>query len=405
MSQKSVTILCVSRYFKGSELISAAHADGHKVYLVTSTKLNNHPWPWSALEEVFYLDEDDDGNWNTTHLIEGLAYQFRKIKFEIFISLDDFDVEHAALLREYFRIPGMGETTARYFRDKLAMRIKAKEEGIPVPAFTALFHDADINHFVDTVAPPWLIKPRGQASATGIKKIHSKEELWQALDALANIRHRYLLEKFAPGDVYHVDALTSHGKTVFSSVGRYLDTPFEVAHGGGIFRSVTLPKGQEDEAALQVLNDKVMKAFGMEYSASHTEFIRGKEDGQYYFLETSSRVGGAHLSDMVEAATGINLWGEWSRVEVASFLNNTYKLPKVKNKYAGIIVSLSRYPHPDTSSFDDKEIVWRLNKKDHIGFIVVSDKAEKVRELLDHYMYRIQQEFHASLPAPDRPTN
>ena len=39
-------------------------------------------------------------------------------------------MENAAALREHLRIPGMGLTTVRYFRDKLAMRGRAKEEGI-----------------------------------------------------------------------------------------------------------------------------------------------------------------------------------------------------------------------------------------------------------------------------------
>ncbi|MFZ1705379.1 MAG: ATPase [Saprospiraceae bacterium] len=405
MKTGPIQILCVSRYFKGSELMKAAFEDGHEVYLVTSTKLQNDPWPWNCLTEVYYLDENEEGDWNTDHLIEGLAYQMKTVKFDIIISLDDFDVEHAALLREYFRVSGMGETTARYFRDKLAMRMKAKEEGIPVPAFSSLFHDADIHHFTQRVSPPWLVKPRMQASATGIQKIHSEEELWKTLDELGNERHRYLIEKFAPGCVYHVDSLTFNGKVIFSKVSMYLDTPFEVAHGGGVFRSVTLDSDHEDEKNLQDLNRKVMDAFGMEYSASHTEFIKGKEDGKYYFLETSSRVGGAHISEMVEAATGINLWAEWLRIEVATLLGKPYKLPKVDKKHGGIIVSLSRYPHPDTSSFDDKEIVWRLDKKDHIGFIVTCDKTDKVLVLLDKFLSRIKDEFHASMPAPDRPTN
>jgi nitrous oxide reductase accessory protein NosL len=52
--------------------------------------------------------------------------------------LDDFDVEKAATLREHLRIGGMGETTARYFRDKLAMRMKAREAGINVPDFVGI---------------------------------------------------------------------------------------------------------------------------------------------------------------------------------------------------------------------------------------------------------------------------
>jgi hypothetical protein len=52
-------------------------------------------------------------------------------------------------LRENLRIDGMGQTTGRYFRDKLAMRMRAKSCGIPNPAFCS--NDHDINTFADTV--------------------------------------------------------------------------------------------------------------------------------------------------------------------------------------------------------------------------------------------------------------
>ena len=48
------------------------------------------------------------------------------------VPLDDYDVETAAALREHLRVPGMGDTTARYFRDKLAMRVQARDRGLQV---------------------------------------------------------------------------------------------------------------------------------------------------------------------------------------------------------------------------------------------------------------------------------
>lgn len=380
----------------------SAKAAGHHVYLLTSSQLEKSPWPWDSLDDIFYMVEDKHGLWNHDHLIAGLSHKMRTLKFDIFVALDDFDVEHVAYLREYFRIPGMGETTARYFRDKLAMRIKAQSEGITVPAFTPLFNDAEIHEFTQRVPAPWIVKPRMQASAAGLKKIYSTEELWKHLNYLGHSRHEYLMEKFAPGDVYHVDALTSNGKVQFASVSGYLDTPFEVAHGGGIFRSVTLDKDSNDYKELQKLNEQVMKAFGMQYSASHSEFIKGKEDGKYYFLETASRVGGAHIAEMVEFATGINLWKEWAKIEIDAKLNKPYKLPKVKEKHGGIIVSLSRFKDPDTSVFNDKEIAWRLKKEYHIGLILHAKDRNRILSLLDDYTERVKKDFHASAPAKEK---
>lgn len=397
MANRPLNFLCISTYFKGQDFLKSCKAEGNNVYLLTKKKLEHDPWPWESIDDAYYIEE-----WNQNDVTKGIAYKFRTIKFDRFVALDDFDVEKVALLREHFRMPGMGRTTAHYFRDKLAMRVKAKEEGVNVPEFTDLFNNDTINAYADKVSPPWLIKPRMEASATGIKKIHSKDELWQIVNDLGDERDNYLVEKFAPGDVYHVDGLNVDGKVAFSRVSKYLDTPFEVAHGGGIFRSASSEIGSKVEKGLQKMNADVMKAFGMQFGASHTEFIQSKATGELYFLETSSRVGGANLAEMVEYASGVNLWAEWAKIETANLRGKKYKLPKINNQYAGIVVSLSRFEHPDTSSFTDKEIVWRMDKAWHIGLIVVSDSSERVLELLDQYTQRIGKEFHASLPAPDK---
>ncbi|MEM6317227.1 MAG: ATPase [Bacteroidota bacterium] len=398
-----LNIVCISRYFKGSEFIRTVKSEGHNVYLLTSSNLKDEAWPWESITETFYMDEDETGKWNMAHVRAGLGFKLRTIKFHVFVALDDFDVEKVAHLREHFRVPGMGETTSRYFRDKLAMRIKAKEEGILVPDFTPLFNDDEVRHFTLTVPAPWVIKPRSAASAMGVKKLHTAAELWQHLEELGDQRHNYLLERFAPGDVYHVDSLCVDKKVVFARVSQYLDTPMEVAQGGGIFRSQTVKFGSPDDKALLKANKALMKAFHMNYSACHTEFIKGKEDGQYYFLETASRVGGANIAEMVEASSGINLWAEWAKLEIAKAQDTGYQLPKIQKNPAGIVVSLSRYEHPDTSSFTDAEICWRMQKPWHIGLIVkTKDSQEKVRELLDAYTERIARGFHASLP-PEAP--
>ncbi|MBT8186776.1 MAG: ATP-grasp domain-containing protein [Croceitalea sp.] len=396
MADQVNNFLCVSTFFKGEKFLESCKAEGNNVFLLTLKNLENESWPWEAITDVFYIE-----SWNKENVIKGLAYKFKSIRFDRFVALDDFDVEHVAELREHFRMPGMGSTTARYFRDKLAMRMKAKEEGVNVPDFTPLYNDEAINTYADNVAPPWLLKPRSEASAAGIKKIYGKDELWQVIHSLGEERDHFLVEKFAPGNVYHVDGLNLNGKVVFSRVSKYLDTPFEVAHGGGIFRSASCELGSKIEKNLSKMNTQVMNAFGMRDGASHTEFIESKETGELFFLETSSRVGGANLAEMVEAASGINLWTEWAKIETVNLRSIPYKLPKLNNKYAGIVVSLSRYEHPDTSSFTDSEIVWRMNKPWHIGLIVCADTSERILELLDNYTRRIHNEFHASSPAPD----
>ncbi len=401
-----MTILCICTYFKGVEFLKAAKEEGNTVFLLTHKKIEHKPWPRESIDEFFYLENNDNSFDTYQTLLEGSAHLMRTRKIDLVVALDDFDVEKAALVREHFRIPGMGQTTARYFRDKLAMRVQAEDNQIPVPAFSALFNDVEITHFLENTQGPWLVKPRSEASAAGIKKVYSKDEAWDHIHSLGNGRHNFLIETFKPGDVYHIDSLIINKEVVFERCSQYLSTPFDVAHGGGIFRSVTVEFGSLDQQALSLINHQVMKAFGMKFSAAHTEVIKCHEDGNYYFLETASRVGGAHLAEMVEASSGINIWKEWARIETAVAEKKPYVLPKIEKKYSGILISLSSHQWPNMDMFDDKEIFWKMNEEYHVGLIVKADSRERVIELLDKYAKMVfDLGLHASAPAPDKPTH
>lgn len=365
---------------------------GNTVFLVTSEKLRESNWPHEYIDEIFYMP-GQDLDWDLEKLLIGVAGIMKGTKIDAIVALDDYDVEKATFLRENLRIPGMGQTTGRYFRDKLAMRMRAHEEGVLVPPFSALFNDEEINKFADTVPAPWVLKPRSEASAHGIIKVHDKDSLWQNIHELGDNRVRYLVEQFKPGDVYHADSLILDGKALFCTVSRYLATPMEISQGGGIFRSANVTYGSEDDKEIKEANKKVMKAFGMKNGAAHTEFIKGKEDGKIYFLETSSRVGGAHLAEMVEGATDINLWSEWAKIEDAVSKAKEYKLPKVKKGYAGIVLTLSKFQQPDLSSFDDPEVYFRVPLDYHAGLIVRSNKQERITKLLTEYAERLSNGF------------
>lgn len=400
---KPLTFLCISFYFKGEEFLKSCKNEGNTVLLLTHSKLKDKPWPKESIDEFFFMDEDANSPQNIEDIKKGVAWLMRERKIDYLVALDDFDVEKAATFREEFRIPGMGLTTSRYFRDKLSMRVRAAEAGIRVPAFASLFHNDTINKFCDLIPAPWVLKPRSEASATGIKKVHHKDELWNHIHNLGDRRHNFLVEQFKPGDVFHTDSLTFNNKVVFVWSSRYLNTPMEVAHSAGIFRSISLDQNDDDAKELAKMNASVMKAFGMKHSASHTEFIRSHDDGEFYFLETSSRVGGAHLAVMVEAASGINLWREWARIETAAAKKETYTLPTVRHDFSGILISLTRQEWPNDEIFDAPEIVWRMKESFHVGMVLQADNQAQVLNLLDEYAKIVFRDFHASAPSPDKP--
>jgi biotin carboxylase len=369
------------------------------VLLVTDETLRDAEWPREAID-AFYFTRRDMAE---SDIRKGTAYVARTERIDRIVALDDFDVETAAMLREYLHVPGMGETTGHAFRDKLAMRSRARAAKISHPDFVHAVNNDAINDWTSRVPAPWVLKPRSQAAAIGIKKIRSNAELWNILDTLGDDRPEYLLEQYIPGDVYHVDSLVFDRRIVFASASRYGTPPMAVAHEGGIFVTRTLPDADPAVAGLRDLNARVLHSFGLQRGVSHTEFIRSR-DGTLYFLETSARVGGAYIVDVVEAATGVNLWREWARIEIAGEHGN-YTLPPLRRDHAGIVLSLARQEEPDMSAYDDPEVVTRVRKRHHAGLIVSSPDEGRVRELVESYVTRFYQDFHASAPPQERATD
>ena len=396
-----LTLLCLASYDKGHRFLQEAKRQGCRVLLLTSLSLQDTAkWPRKSLDDIFYMP-DEEHEWNLQHMLLAVSHLVRTTQVDRIVPLDDFDLEKAALLREHLRLPGLGETATRYFRDKLAMRMRAAENGIRVPEFTATFNFEKITEFIDHVPAPWVLKPRLMAGAIGIEKFHERQPLWDRIHSIGDQQSFFVLERFIPGDVFHVDSIWHRGEMVYAVSSAYGTPPLEVTTGGGIFTTSLLERGSEADRALRAMNQQVLTAFELTDGVSHTEFIRAHEDGAFYFLETSARVGGAHISDLIEAATGINLWTEWARVEIAAAHGTAYNPPPEGSEYAGLLVSLARQEWPDTSEFQDPELVWRMNRKHHVGFIVKSPYRSRVEELLKLYVDRVRTHFHASEPARD----
>ena len=396
--KRPLTFLCITTYEKGQDFMRECKRQGCRVLLLTAEKLRNADWPRESLDDCYYLPDEIP----LADIVKAVTHLARNQKLDRIVALDEFDMETAATLREHLRIPGMGLTTMRYFRDKLAMRKRALDRNIRVPDFVPVVNHGDIQYYLDHVPGPWVLKPRQEASAIGIKKIHAGEELWPVLDQLGEKQSTFLLEKFVPGDVYHVDSVVSENDVVFSNVSKYGKPPMNVAHGG-VFTTFTEERGSEDDSGLRAINRDLIAALGLLRGVAHAEFIKAQADGQFYFLECAARVGGAYINEMVETATGINLWREWARIEVAGG-EGSYKLPPAREDYAGVILSLARQENPDTSAYKDPEVHLRIKKHHHAGLVLKSSDPQRIPRLLQDYARRFAEEFMAVEPLRDKPT-
>jgi len=396
------SVVCLATYFKGGDFMRECKGHDCHVVLVTKEKMLNEDWPRDVLDDVIALPNDAE----TDLFIHLGAHLARKRKPDVVVALEEFDVVNAAMIREHLHLPGMSVATARRFRDKLLMAVAADDAGVRIPEFVPLINEDEIRVFINRVPPPWIIKPRSDVSAIGIRKVDEPEDVWRAigeLDARERLRERsahHLLARYVGGEVFHVDSLIRDGRVVFSGANQYGRPPMEVAHQGGAYVSMTVTRGSDDETQLFAANRKLVKALGLMKGAAHAEFIKSAEDGNFYFLEIAARVGGAYIAEVLEAASGVNLWREWAKIELAQ--GNWSGIRPQRKDFAGIILSLARQENPDTSNYTDEEIVYRVKKRHHAGLIVRSPRRERVQELLDGYARRFIDDFVAVVPPLQR---
>ena len=348
MGDATERFLCIASYEKGQDFMRQCAELGVKPTLLTVDKLRDAGWPREALEDVVTMPP----GLTAEQILNTVSWVARSKGFDRIVALDEFDLETAAQIREHMRIRGMGVTASAYYRDKLAMRIGAQESGFLVPEFCRVLNYDELRGYMDHVPAPWLLKPRSEASALGIRKIAEPEQLWRALDELGDRQSRFLLEQFVAGDIFHVDSIVSEGKVVFSVAHQYGKPPMQVMHEGGVFTTRTVDRASADWAALTELNARLAPALGMARGVTHAEYIKAHADGRYYFLEIAARVGGAFIADLVETSTGVNLWREWARLEVASLRREAYVLPATRESYAGSVLCLAQTAEPDTAAFD-----------------------------------------------------
>ncbi|HEY0460856.1 MAG TPA: ATP-grasp domain-containing protein [Pyrinomonadaceae bacterium] len=396
-------IVCIASEHKGNEFLEECYNAGWHVTLVTRKDLLDAPWAWTAISEAKTVERHA----SAADYVRVITNMAGSQPIDRIVGLDEFDVLTAAKAREHLQIEGISNSYALRFRDKLRMRNLALQIGMPCPEFVGGFNSVRINDYLHGTRAPWIVKPRTEVSAFGIRKCDTAEEVWTVLKDLDK-RHtwrdhpsQFLIERFIEGKVYHVDSVVADGKIVASGVSEYGTPPFSVSHHGGVFTTYTVPYRSKERKELERLNQQLLEGFEYRQGVAHAEFLQSKETGEFYLLEVAARVGGAYIANVLEQASGFNLWREWAKLETATD-TKPYKAPKLRKDYAGIALALSKEEAPDTSHYEDAEIVYRVKKPKHVGLIFYSNKRQRLAELLQTYTQRITNDFLAVAPAKER---
>lgn len=396
------TVVCIASEFKGNEFMEECASSGWHVILVTRKDILDSPWSWTSISDVRTVEKTA----TQEDYIRAITNILGSRKVHKIVGLDEFDILTAAKAREHLQMEGLNSSYLLRFRDKLRMRVLANKAGIPCPEFTSVFNTHEINEYLEKTNPPWIVKPRTEVSAFGIRKCETKEQVWQTLldldkrNTWRDHPSQYLIERFIEGDVFHVDSVVYKGEIVALGIGKYGTPPYKISHYGGVFTTSTFDYDDSSRRELERLNGKLLRNFGYTQGVTHAEFLLSQEDKKFYLLEVACRVGGAYIANMHEYANGFNLWREWAKLEIQAE-DSSYKPPKLRKEYSGICLALAKTEYPDTSDYKDQEIVYRVKKPKHVGLIFHTTKKERLDELIKTYTERITRDFLAVAPAKE----
>jgi biotin carboxylase len=207
MSEYKNYIVCIASEFKGNDFLEECHEAGWHVTLVTKEKLLDEPWLWTSINNVKTVQ----GEAKPDDYVRAITNVAGSQPIDKVVGLDEFDVLTAAYAREHLQLGGMSSSQAIRFRDKLTMRNIALTNGVACPEFISAINANQINEYLDRVPAPWVVKPRHEVSAFGIRKCKTKEQVWEVLNSLDSRNtwrdhpSQFLIERFIVGDVYHVD--------------------------------------------------------------------------------------------------------------------------------------------------------------------------------------------------------
>jgi hypothetical protein len=251
------------------------------------------------------------GDMTDTERILTAVEQCRKAvgEFDRVLALSEFDLLTAANVREIYSVPGLDTAATLNFRDKPRMKEILGAAGVRVPRFCLVRTPEEVVAFTAELACDVIVKPRTGAASVGCLFL-SRGTNFQ--DALASLDLRdYEAEEFLSGPIWHVDGLMHQGELGCGYGSRYLNTCYDFAHGrflGSVVRS-----GPEADEVVAFAG-RCLQLLGLQSSAFHLEII--ETPSGLAFLEVGARVGGGEIPFIFRDVYGIDLVGDWIRMEL-----------------------------------------------------------------------------------------
>ncbi|HAH11104.1 MAG TPA: phosphoribosylglycinamide synthetase [Alphaproteobacteria bacterium] len=242
-------------------------------------------------------------------------------------------------------LPGISLEAARLAQDKLAMKARLAQQGIPVPAFAAIPNLDALKRHTDTRGLGYVLKPADSRGGRGVQRLSAVKDLAEAWEVAAghSPSGRVMVEEFLDGPQISTESILIDGLGAtpgFSDRNYpYLDryTPYFIEDGGDLPSSLPVPVQADVKATVEAAG----RALGVK-----TGNIKGDmvvHNGKPYVIEIAARASGGYFCTReIPLNTGVDFIGAVIRIA----LGERVSLSELSPRFERPVVQRYLFPTP-----------------------------------------------------------
>ena len=251
-------------------------------------------------DKVYYLDVRDE---------KGILNVARGEKVSgVTTDQTDIAVRTVAYVCTHTGLSGIDYDTATLFTNKLMMRERSRQLGLPTIRYKLCRSLDDAKTFFASLGRSAILKPVDNQGSRGVYMIESMKELEKRFyDTLTfSPTGQAIIEEYIHGREFEVDSIVVNyeEKTLMYADTDLYSIPNVFASKTRLYPSVA---DSESIEKLLDLNHKTITGFGLKQGLTHSEYIQDEETGEIYLIEAAARGGGSYISaHIAELQTGVN---------------------------------------------------------------------------------------------------
>ena len=215
-------------------------------------------------------------------------------------------VPMVAAIAEALGVPGIGTQTARLMTNKLAMRRRLAEAGIPQPRFAAARTAAEARAATAEVGLPAVLKPADSAGQVGLARIASPDDAEAGFPAAvaASPTREAVLEEYVEGTEMNGIVIVQDGEVLSVTLCDRLRPPGRGFGVSWLHVYPPTPAGAQLAEAERVAAEAV-RALGLRTGIGFPQLLAAP-DGGVVLVECAARIGGM-MAEHLRHALGVDL--------------------------------------------------------------------------------------------------